>query len=193
AVLWGALQFGDWGTQSHRGTAAAAEVGWQPMGMSALRPWLRAGWYQASGDDDPADGDHETFFSMVPTPRVYARMPFFTLMNVEDVFASLIVRPRAAPVTARFDARQLRLAEGRDLWYAGGGAFESTSFGYAGRPGNGLRQLATLFDLSVEWRATPRWTLTAYGAQANGGIVTKAIYPEQATGRFGYLELQYSR
>jgi hypothetical protein len=168
------------------------EVGWQPDSTSKLNPWLRAGWYRASGDDDPADDTHATYFSMLPTPRPYARYPFYTLMNLEDLYASLILRPDAR-VTARFDARHLRLANGRDLWYVGGGAFERSTFGYVGRPADGGRQLAALFDLSVEWRVTSRWTVTAYGAAANGGIVPKHIYPSGGNARYAYLETQFSR
>ena len=146
----------------------------------------------ASGDDDAGDDRHRTFFTMIPTPRIYARFPFFTPMNVEDVFASLLLRPRPA-VTARLDARRLRLSESADLWYAGGGAFEHGSFGYAGRPANGARGLASLYDLSVDWRLTPRWTVAAYAARAGGGPVVERIWPAHRTAHFGYVEMQYAR
>lgn len=191
-LVWGAAQFGDWGTQSHHGWAGAVEVGWQPDSMPKLNPWLRAGWYRASGDGNPTDDTHSTYFSMLPTPRPYARYPFYTLMNLEDVYASLILRP-SARVTTRFDARHLRLANGRDLWYVGGGAFERSTFGYVGRPADGGRQLASLFDLSVEWRVTSRWTVTAYAAAADGGIVPRHIYPTGANARYAYIETQFVR
>lgn len=191
-LLWGGLQFGDWGSQEHQANALAAEVGWQPKGLAALRPWLRAGWYRASGDDAAGDDTHGTWFAMLPTPRIYARFPYYTLMNVQEVFGSLIVRPKPA-VTARLDVRRQRLAQGADLWYGGGGAFEEETFGYGGRPGNGLRDLATLVDLGVDWRVTPRWTLSAYGASAAGGDVVRRLYPARDDARFAYLELQYAR
>ncbi|HKG91613.1 MAG TPA: hypothetical protein VKA84_06980 [Gemmatimonadaceae bacterium] len=193
-LLWGALQGGDWGRLSHRAHAAAAEAGLQPAAaaLAPLHPWVRAGWYRASGDGDAADDRHGTFFTMLPTPRIYARFPFFTPMNVEDAFASLLLRPRST-VTARFDARRLRLAERADLWYAGGGAFEHGSFGYAGRPSNGARPLAALWDLSVDWRLTTRWTLGAYAARADGGAVVERIFPGRGRAHFGYAELSYAR
>lgn len=191
-LAWGGAQFGDWGSQAHRANALAAELGWQPKGLATLRPWLRGGWYRASGDDAPGDDAHGSWFAMLPTPRLYARFPYYTLMNVEDVFGSLIVRPRPT-VSARLDVRRQRLAQAADLWYGGGGAFERESFGYAGRPSNGQRSLATLTDLSVDWRVTPRWTVSAYGAMAAGGDVVRRIYPTRDDARFAYLELQYAR
>ncbi len=74
------------------------------------------------GEDDPTDARNGTFFQVLPTPRIYARMPFYNLMNLEDVFGSLSLR--AARVMLRAEIHGLRLAESADLWYQGGGAFE---------------------------------------------------------------------
>ena len=37
------------------------------------RPWLRAGLFHASGDDDPADDLHGTFFPLLPTVRRFSQ------------------------------------------------------------------------------------------------------------------------
>jgi hypothetical protein len=132
ALLWAAVQGGSWGTLSHRAGAFAVEGGVQPAGVP-WRPWLRASWFRSTGDDDPADDRHGTFFQILPTPRPYARTPFFNLMNLEELAGSLILRPSTS-TTVRLDLRGLRLTEEGDLWYSGGGAFETESFGYAGRP-----------------------------------------------------------
>jgi hypothetical protein len=188
-LAWGAVQFGDWGDAAHRAGALALEAGIQPNGVP-LRPWLRAGVFRATGDDDPGDARHETFFAALPTPRIYARMPFFTTMNVEEAFGSLALR--AGKVALRADVRLLRLSQGADLWYAGGGAFEPESFGYAGRPAGG-RALATLADLSVEWRPKTSVAITLYGGRASGGAVIDAIYGSGADAAFGYLEVELRR
>src|SRR5690606_5479606 len=65
-LLWGVYQAGEWGAQDHRAWAASAEAGIQPPVLPSLRPWLRAGHYRGSGDDDPADGRHGTFFQNLP-------------------------------------------------------------------------------------------------------------------------------
>ncbi|MGB8835346.1 MAG: hypothetical protein WCC67_01275, partial [Candidatus Acidiferrales bacterium] len=42
---WGALQSGGWGQLTQRSGAFAAEGGWQPPFASAVRPWIRGGFY----------------------------------------------------------------------------------------------------------------------------------------------------
>lgn len=189
-LLWGALQLGDWGTLDHRAWAAAAEVGVQPAGLPALRPWIRAGIWRSSGDGDPADGEHGTFFQPLPTPRLHARFPFHNHMNVQDAFASLQLRP-GSRVALRTELHALRLAEGRDLWYAGGGAFEPETFGVAGRPAGGETALATVWDVSADVRLTGRLTTTLYLGLADGGRVVERLYPDGASARLAYLELEY--
>ena len=189
-MLWGAWQLGGWGTLDHQAWAAAAEVGVQPGGLPRLSPWLRAGIWRGSGDDDPTDDEHGTFFQVLPTPRLHARFPFHNLMNVQDVWGSVQLRP-AARVSLRTELHALRLAARRDLWYAGGGAFEQESFGYAGRPSSGAASLATLWDLSADVRLTRQLTSTLYLGLARGGDVVERIYPAGSAGRLAYLELEW--
>jgi hypothetical protein len=155
-----------------------------------LKPWFRAGVSYGSGDDDATDDKHGSFFQILPTPRPYARFPFFNMMNNRDVFASMILRPHKA-ITLRSDVRSLRLASGNDLWYLGGGAFQPWTFGYIGRATNGSRSLANLYDVSVDYNATAQVTLSGYYGYADGGSVTRAIYPDGKNGSFGYVELLY--
>jgi hypothetical protein len=190
-LLWGALQTGSWGTQGHAATAVALELGIQPE-LGTLAPWVRAGFFRGSGDGDPADGDHDSFFQVLPTPRPYARFPFYNLSNTTEVFATAALRPHPKAVV-RAGARRLRLSESGDLWYLGGGAFEDESFGYAGRPSGAARGLSTVLDLSVT--VTPaRWiTLEAFGAIATAGDVIDATYPGAGAGRLAYLEIELRR
>lgn len=195
-LLWGALQGGSWGAQDHRAHAEVAELGWQPPAKKgALRPWLRVGWDRGSGDDDPGDDEHRTFFQVLPTARVYARFPFYDMMNSEDLFASLYLRGGALrTVTLRADAHRLRLTRAEDLWYSGGGAFEPNSFGYAGRPSAGARDLATLVDLSADWKVNDHLSLVAYGAAAPPGRVIERTYPDgSGAGHLLYLEAELRR
>ncbi|MBM3813344.1 MAG: hypothetical protein FJW20_17100 [Acidimicrobiia bacterium] len=189
-MLWGVGQTGRWGRLDHSGGVIAAELGWQPDGLPKLKPWLRAAYSHGTGDNDPNDNKHTTFFQMLPTPRPYARFPFFNMMNNEDFGTMLMLRPHAK-VTFNAEAHALRLANRNDLWYLGGGAFQPWSFGYIGRPSNGARSLANLFDTGVDLRVTPQVTLSGYFGYAIGKSVTAAIYPRDKDGSFGYMELMY--
>jgi hypothetical protein len=184
-LLWGAGQTGGWGAQSHCAGAFAAEAGWQPDVRFA--PWFRGGWNYGTGDSDPADNRHGTFFQLLPTPRVYARFPFFNMMNTSDAFAEALVRPSKA-LTLRGDVHALRLADANDLWYQGGGAFQPSTFGYAGRPSNGSTALATLTDFSADLAIAPRLTVSGYVGYAKGQAITDAIYGA-GSARLAYLEL----
>jgi hypothetical protein len=188
-VFWGALQNGDWGAQDHKASAFAIEGGVQPA--LPLKPWLRAGFAQGSGDDTPgttAGGTHSTFFQMLPTPRIYARTPFYNMMNDRDLFSSLILRP-ARGTSVRTEVHKLSLTESNDLWYAGGGAFNKAVFGYQGRPSGGKRNLATLADVGADRAFGPLLNVGAYFGMVFGGDVVKSLHPSGSDGKFLYLEM----
>jgi hypothetical protein len=188
AVAWGAGQTGRWGTQRHRAYAIDLEAGFQPAWLPSLRPWFRAGFTGSSGDGNPNDNTHGTFFQILPTPRPYARMPFFNMMNLQDGWGGMILRP-SAKVTVTSEFHSLRLANANDLWYSGGGAYQPWSFGYTGRSTSGRRSLGNLFDTSVDYRVSRALTLTAYLGVAQGLASIEKIYPAGTTAKFGYLEL----
>ncbi len=189
-LFWGALQNGSWGRLAQRSGAFAAEAGWQPKILPAVRPWLRGGYDYGSGDGNPNDNRHGTFFQVLPTPRVYARFPFFNMMNNRDAFGELILRPAKA-LTIRTDVHSLALANSKDLWYSGGGMFQPWTFGYVGRPSNGHTGLATLYDASADYTVNPHIAVGAYYGYAAGKLVIQSIYPGGRNGNFGYLEFTF--
>jgi Alginate export len=188
-LFWGVGQFGSWGQLDHRAGAIAMEAGYQFPGK--IKPWLRGGYFRSTGDSNPNDGKHQTFFQVLPTPRIYARFPFYNLMNNEDTFVQLRLKPHQK-VSLRADLRYLRLSNRNDLWYLGGGAFQENTFGYIGRPGGGNRAMGTVADISVDYNPTSKTTLTFYAGGINGGRVQGFVYPETgitSSGRFLYYEL----
>jgi hypothetical protein len=188
-MIWGVGQTGRWGVQKQRSGAADVEAGFQPK-MFQFKPWIRGGYTWGSGDGRPGNNTHGTFFQLLPTPRPYARFPFFNMMNNEDIYVALILRPDSK-VTTWSEFHSLRLADRNDLWYSGGGAFQPWTFGYTGRSTSGRRSLANLYDTSVEYRANGKLTFTGYFGYAQGLAVMEQIYPKGKNGKFGYLETLY--
>jgi Alginate export len=187
---WLALQNGSWGTQSQRASAFAGEAGFQPNIWERVRPWIRGGYFYSSGDGTPDDHIHGTFFAILPTPRVYARFPFFNEMNNRDLFEEIELRP-GKNFTIRSDIHGLWLDNRHDLWYSGGGAFQPWTFGYQGRPSNGHTGLATLYDISGDYNFKHGISLGLYFGYAVGGPVIKSIYPKDSNGALGYTEFNY--
>lgn len=189
-LAWGTVQTGRWGAEEHRAWAVDFEAGFQPEVLPRLNPWLRGGFTRGSGDGNPDDNKHATFFQALPTPRLYARFPFFNMMNTEDRFASIVVSQHD-DVTLSGEFHSLRLASKNDHWYSGGGVYQPWTFGYAGRAPGGARSLANLYDLQAEYRLTPEVTVTGYFGYAQGLGVPHAIYPRGKDGAFGYIELNH--
>jgi hypothetical protein len=189
-MLYGFGQTGTWGTIAHRASAVNAEAGWQPRVLPKLRPWLRAGYFRGSGDDNPNDSKHGTFFQILPTPRPFARFPFYNMMNNEDRFLNAIVRPHKN-WTLRGEFHALRLTNKSDLWYMGGGAYQPWTFGYVGRPTSDARSLANQWDVNVDWNPSARVNVNAYVGYSVGKEVMKRIYPAGSNGSFGYLEVTH--
>ncbi len=188
-LFWGAVQNGRWGTLGQSAGAAALEGGYR-MGKRAAAPWLRGGWFRSTGDSNPTDKTNNTFFQLLPTPRLYARVPFYNLMNNTDDFVQLIDNP-AKRLALRSDLHWLQLTSGRDLWYQGGGAFDNKVFGYVGRPANGSTSLASVADISADWQAAKTVSLNFYYAYVQGKSVVAAIYPSSRNMQFGYVEFVY--
>ncbi len=188
-LFWGALQNGSWGKLSHSANAVALEGGYQ-MGRRPESPWLRGGWFRGSGDDHSTDSTHNTFFQMLPTPRIYARVPFYDLMNNTDESLQLMDKP-VKRLALRSDLHWLQLTSTHDLWYLGGGAYDNKVFGYTGRPANGSSSLASVADISADWQATKNAALNFYYAYAQGKTVAAAIYPTDRNMQYGYVEFVY--
>jgi hypothetical protein len=188
-LFWGALQNGSWGALGHSADAAAVEGGYQLI-HTPTNPWLRGGWFRSSGDNNATDGTYNTFFQILPTPRTYARLPFFNLMNNTDEFVQLMDKP-VTQIALRADLHWLSLTSPHDLWYLGGGAFDNKVFGFTGRPANGASSLASLADASADWQATKNVALNFYYAYARGKTVVGSIYPSDRNMQYGYVELVY--
>lgn len=188
-LVWMALQNGSWGMLSHRAEAFVGEAGWQPP-VSSIRPWFSAGYSFGSGDSNANDDGHHTFFQLLPTPRPYARFPFYNMMNNEDFYGSAAFRLTHS-LTMRSELHALRLASAEDLWYGGGGAFQSKTFGYTGRAGGGERSLANVVDASLDIPFRYGFSVTTYYAHAWGKNVIASIFPDGTNAQFGYVEMNY--
>ena len=188
-LFWGALQNGSWGELGHSADAAAVEGGYQ-LTKAPTAPWLRGGWFRSSGDNNAIGGTHNTFFQMLPTPRVYARLPFYNLMNNTDEFVQLLDKP-AKRLALRADLHWLQLTSPDDLWYLGGGAYDNKVFGFTGRPANGHTSFASVPDISADWQVSKNVALNFYYAYAQGKTVVAAIYPTDRNMQYGYVEFVY--
>ena len=133
----------------------------------------------ATGDNNALDNQAQYLLSGIPTPRVYARFPFYNLMNSKDQFVQLVDKPTKR-IALRSDLHWLQLTSGNDLWYQGGGAFDNKVFGYVGTPSQRSLQLCSLADVSADWQATHALMSTLLCA-CLGKIVAAAIYPTIAT------------
>jgi len=186
----GALQMGAWGVQTQRAGMFDVEGGYQPKILPRLKPWLRVGYYYGSGDKNPNDNKHGTFFEILPTPRLYARFPFYNLENIVDRFAMLTLKPHPR-FTFHNEVHSLRLASGSDLWYTGGGAFQPWTFGYQGRVVGGATSLANLYDVNVDVTLNSHIVVTPYLGYAAGKSVIETIYPKGVDGHLAFLEFTY--
>jgi len=186
-LVWMAAQTGSWYELHHRAASVAIEAGHQ-WAMSGWQPWLRGGYLYASGDGDPSDDRHGTFFEMLPTVRRYAQTALYSQMNNTDLFAQLLARPRPR-ITLRLDAHRVGLASARDAWYYGSGATQQhgSIFGFATRPSFGVTHLATIAEGSVDYGFAPHWSVNGYLAVGRGGgVVTPAFAGHALT--FAYVE-----
>jgi len=168
---WAVGQFGSWQGQRQLSWGVALELGYQLPDVWGS-PWVRIGINSSSGDSDPSDGDHESFFQILPTARQYAQTPFYNLMNNTDVFVTWMMRFHER-LRTQIDFHWLRVTESADYNYSGGGATSPTYFGYGGVPANGHNGLAFLLDIEVNFQVTKNLDIDIYYGHGFGqGVVT---------------------
>ncbi len=186
-LVWLVGQSGSWYELDHGALAIVSEVGYQ-WREAQWRPWIRGGFLRASGDDDPSDATHGTFFQMLPTVRKYSLSATYAQMNLWDAFGQLILRP-TDKLNVRADVHRLGLIEAADRWYQGSGVTqeEGTIFGYAARPSNGATDLGTVVEGAATYTVNPTWSVNGYvGSMTGGDVVTGAFAGDRLT--YAYLE-----
>ena len=186
-LVWAGVQTGTWYEQAHRAASVAVEAGHQ-WGAARWQPWLRAGYLYASGDGNPSDNRHGTFFEMLPTVRQYAQSALYSQMNNTDLFAQVLARPRSN-VNVRLDWHRVGLASSRDGWYFGSGATQQhgSIFGFATRPSFGARHLATITEGSIDYTVQRHWSIGGYLAIGRGGGVVRPAFAGR-TLTFAFIE-----
>jgi hypothetical protein len=131
----------------------------------------------ASGDDDPGDNRHGTFFQMLPTVRKYSLSATYSQMNLVDLFVQAMVRPRPQ-LGLRLDVHRLWLASAADHWYAGAGATQESGriFGFLGRPSGGETGLGTVVEGAADFTINRHWSVNGYLGSFSGGNVVRSLF-----------------
>lgn len=186
-LVWVAGEVGDWYGQAHSAYAVAAEAGHRWI-AAPLRPWLRGGVSRASGDRNPGDDRHGTFFPMLPSARTYALSAVYTGMNLMDVFAQVLLEGDAR-WRGRVDLHQVSLADAADRWYHGSGATARRGlfFGFSGRPSGGGSTLGTILEGTLDVTLMKYWSMNGYIGRMWGGDVVRASFDGDRLS-FWYIE-----
>jgi hypothetical protein len=187
-LLWLAGQFGDYNDLDHRAGAFLAEIGYQLPEVPA-KPWLRAGVNYASGDGDPTDGDHHTFFNLLPTNHIYSGfIDQVEFQNLINAFVQLKLQPLPALSLNAF-VHWLWLANDEDARYGGTGAFDRKSFGFAATPSRGYRHVGLEYDLVAQIAVHRTTTLELGVSYLDGGNLFRPLASDDAV--FGYASIEF--
>ena len=185
-LFWGILQSGRWGSDNVLAGAFAAESGLS-FPKIACTPALRFGYWYGSGDSNPGDKTHSTFFQMFPTGRQYALSPFYNMMNNQDTFAELEAIP-ADDWSTHFGLHFLQLSSVHDLFYSGSGAnLSEGQFGYSGLPVY-AKTIGLLLDSGVSYRLNSYLGASLYyGHLFPGGSFEDQLGSAEVD--YGFLEI----
>ena len=193
ALLWGAYQFGTYTDDNgnrvreldHNAWALIAEIGYQFVSL-AMTPWVRTGVNVASGDDDPGDGVHRTFFNVLPSNFFYYGMANqVAFQNLVNWFAQLRLSP-APRLGVQVYFHRFWLASDNDRRYFGPGAFNRRALGFGAGPSNGSMDVGTEVDVVVTYRIGSQWSLFFGYAYLNGGHVFEGKDTHWASGQVAF-------
>ncbi len=185
-LVWGAYQFGHYSGLDHSAAAGILEAGYQFTGL-CTKPWLRIGVNVASGDGDPDDGDHGTFFNMLPTNHLYYGFADrWAFQNLVNWFAQLMLKPHEK-VSVNLMLHQFSLQDDDDSRYFGTGAFSRSNFGFGAQSSRGYRSHGTELDAVVNYAVNKHLSVQGGFAHMWGHGVANSFKDDGVA--FGYLEV----
>jgi len=186
-LLWGCYQWGDWGTALHEAHGAVGEIGYQLTGLG-WKPWFRAGFAYASGDEDPSGGAHKSFFGMAPTNhKFYGYADTTAYSNLLNPYIQLILKPLDKFVV-QTDGHVFWLAEENDAWYGGSGPINDTVFGYAARNTQQEGFIGGEIDVTMKYTFSQHFNLVAGYSHFFGASGAKKVFTDRWNVDFFYLQ-----
>ena len=197
-ILWGAIQFGDYIDTTPTGAkkldqlagAAIVEVGYQLPDIWA-KPWLRTGVNFATGDEDPGDGDRNTFFNILPTNHLYyGYADALAFSNLIDLLVQLKLSP-LPKLGVEFTFHQFWLYTKKDTRYFGSGAFAKRSLGYSRSPSNGANNVGQEIDFLVNYKVNQHLGLMAGYSRLFGGKVLSSFPDDDIDWAFFQVAFSY--
>jgi len=197
-LLWGALQVGSYhdmtatrGIQDLDQLAGAliGEVGYQLPDVWGA-PWLRFGVNFASGDDDPDDDDHNTFYNLLPTNHLYyGYADQLAFSNLIDMLVQFKLSP-LPKVGLDLTFHQFWLRQTADGRWFGTGAYSKQSLGFGQTPSNGSHDVGQEIDVTLSYQVHRTLKLTGGYSILFGGKVFEGAQSRDT--EFGYLQAQFN-
>jgi hypothetical protein len=178
-------QFGTYGKLKHNANAYLIDIGYKIK--NNLEPHFRIGYFRSTGDNNSQDNKHNTYFSFIYTPRLYALFPFYNQMNISDFYISLYLK-LSSKANMFLQYNDLNLSSKWDRWYAGGGAFNEQVFGYTAVNSKNFSKLATLYNITFNYKLNNNSNITLYYGYANGKDVIKQNFPLKSNASYFFIE-----
>lgn len=189
-LLWLAGQTGEYAHNDHLAGAAVLEAGYQLPSVFA-KPWLRIGLNAASGDGDTSDGQHHTFFNVMPTNHLYyGFLDQLAFQNLVNPFVQLRLTPHPM-VGLNLFVHWFRLASEDDGRYSGTGVFNRKSFGFASSASNGSKNVGTEYDAVLTFTPHKAVTIELGMGWLDGGNVFETRVDRDAGFGYASVELRY--
>ena len=145
----------------------------------------------ASGDSNPNDGDHQTFFNLLPTNHIYYGFADqLALQNVVNPFVQLRLAPHEMLGLNLF-VHWFRLADDHDARYSGTGVYNTQTFGFQAEASRGFSHVGREYDVVATFEPPQGAHLRGRLVVDQGGAVFNQNRSENL--QFGYVqaELRY--
>jgi hypothetical protein len=198
ALFWGAAQLGQYIDSTSTGNrrldqlagAVIGEIGYQLPEVWA-KPWLRVGVNMATGDNEPNDGDRNTFFNILPTNHLYyGYADQLAFSNLIDLLAQLKLAP-LPKLELELAFHQFWLYSQNDFRYFGTGAFTRRSLGYGRTPSNGANNVGQEIDFVVGYELNKQLKLLAGASHLSGGKVLSSFADNDVNWAFIQVAFRY--